>query len=164
MPAMSDRPGARAGVKASPAAGPEQVAGTDALVQTRRDEDAAAEARLRYRREPMQPIEEDATIAPLLWPGERLLSVRHGAILDRRHGRAGCRDTGLLGDLYLTSARLIHIGRLMLAFRLDKVDEAVLSGDTLLLVLAEGVGISLVVDAPRLLRVEIATARAAARS
>jgi hypothetical protein len=143
-----------------PAAPAEPV---DVQARSRGDEDAAAAARARYRVEPMKCLEPDAAIAPLLSPGERLLAVRRGAVFDRRQPRPGAVGPGLTGDVYLTSRRLLCLGRLKLTFGLDEIQEAVHSGDRLLLVMQDGAGIALEVDRPRLLRVEIATARAAAR-
>ncbi len=133
------------------------------LARATADEAAAAEARARYRCDRMAPLEQDALIAPLLRPGERLLAVRRAALLDRRQPSPVSAPAGLAGDLYLTSERLVLVGRLVLSFGLDEIEDAVLSGDRLLLVMRDGAGISLAVNRPRLLRVEIATARAAAR-
>ncbi len=133
------------------------------LARATEDEAAAEEARARYRCERMVALEPDSAITPLLRPGERLLAVRRCAILERRQSPPASAPAGLAGDLCLTSERLILVGRLVLAFRLDEIEDAVLSGDRLLLAMHDGAGISLAVTGPRLLRVEIATARAAAR-
>jgi hypothetical protein len=133
------------------------------LAERSRDEDCAAAARARYRVEPMMPIQPDCVITPMLQSGEWLLVVRRGALLERRQPASGAAGPGLTGDLYLTSRRLLHVGRLTLAFCLDEIEEAMVSGDRLLLVLHGGTGVALDVLGPRLLRVEIATARAAAR-
>ena len=71
--------------------------------------------------------------------------------------------TGLRGDLYLTSVRLMLLGRHEVGFDLDGIDEVMVCGEQLLLVMRDGTGIALDVELPRLLRVEIAAARAAAR-
>lgn len=126
------------------------------------DESAAAEARIRFRSEPMPAIETDAAVALLLESGERLVAVRRETSLERRqadHTAAG----GLAGDLYVTSRRLVFQGRLALSLDLEDIDEAMLSGDRLLLVTRDGAGIAIDADRPRLLRVEIAAARAALR-
>lgn len=134
------------------------------LAEQSRDEDSAAAARARYRVEPMTPIQPDCVITPMLQPGEWLFVVRRGAVLERRQPAPGAVGPGLTGDLYLTSRRLLHVGRQTLAFGLDEIEEAMLSGDRLLLVLRGGTGIALDVVGPRLLRVDIATARAASRT
>jgi hypothetical protein len=90
--------------------------------------------------------------------------VRRAALLDRRQPQAGSdAPSGLAGDLYLTSRRLVLVGRLTLSFELDEIEEAMLAGERLLLVLRDGQGASVAVAQPRLLRVEIAAARAAVR-
>jgi hypothetical protein len=134
------------------------------LARVAADEAATALARDRYRTEPMQALEPDARIAPLLAPDERLLAVRRSVVLDRRQSTTHADFAiGVAGSLYMTARRLILVGRLTLAFNLEDIDEAVLSGERLLLVLRDGNGVSLDVAQPRLLRVEIATARASAR-
>ncbi len=113
----------------------------------------------------MTPIVPDDRIAPLLGPGEHVLAVRHSVVLDRR--RPPPRSDGqasLAGDLYVTSRRLVLVGRVTLAFDLDEVEDAVVSGERVLLVMGDGRGAALDAAHPRQLRVEIATARAFARS
>jgi len=68
---------------------------------------------------------------------------------------------GLSGDLYVTSRRLLLIGRQVLAFDLDDIEDATLSGERIQLLLRDGVGVTVDADGPRLLRVQISTARAA---
>jgi hypothetical protein len=112
----------------------------------------------------MPALEPDARIGPLLVSGERVLAVRRSAIVDRREPVLGSDEpSGLTGDLYLTSRSLVLVGRHTLAFDLDEIEEALLAGDQLLLVMGGGRGAALRVDQPRLLRVEIAAARLAAR-
>ena len=128
------------------------------------DEAAAAEARDRYRTQRMPALEPDARIAPLLAPGELLFAVRRSVMLDRYPSRSGSDvPTGVGGDLYLTARRLVLLGRIALSFDLDEVEEAGLSGEHLLLVMRNGSSISLDVAEPRLLRVEIGSARAVSR-
>ena len=91
--------------------------------------------------------------------------MRRSALFDRRQPVIGSDvPTGLGGDLYLTTLRLILAGRLTLAFELDEIEDVMLSGERLLLVMKGGQGLSLDVGQPRLLRVEIAAARASART
>jgi hypothetical protein len=128
------------------------------------DEAAAGEARERYRVQPLLALEPDARVAPLLAPGEHVLAVRRSAMLDRYPSRSGLGDPmGVGGDLYLTDLRLVLLGRLALSFDLDEIEEAGLSGERLLLVMRNGSSHSLDSAEPRLLRVEIGCARAAAR-
>jgi hypothetical protein len=135
------------------------------LARAQADEAAADKARVRYRSEAMAPIEPDAPIARLLTRDETVLAVRRSAVLERREPMAGPGATsGLAGDLYLTSRRLVLVGRHTLALELGDVDEVMLAGERLLLVMRDGLGASLDVDRPRLLRVELAVARAMAKA
>lgn len=147
---------------------PDTAAVRDALeVLTRStiDEADADEARARYRTQAMPRLEADARIAPLLDPDEHVVAVRRLVAFDRRRpeGRSSKALGGLAGDLYLTTRRLVLVGRLMLSFPLADIDQVVLSGERLLLVMHDGTGLALGVARPRLLRVEIAAARAYAR-
>jgi hypothetical protein len=131
----------------------------------RLDELAATEARHRYRREGLSPIEPDSVIARSLTPGEMLFAVHRALLADSRaFPEASVPADGVPGDLYLTSARLVFVGGVVVAFDLDDIEEADLAGPHLLLVLRDGVGLRLGVDRPRLLRVQIAAARAATRA
>jgi len=96
----------------------------------------------------------------MLEPGELVVTVRHATEVDRRQPEP-VRRHGLGGDLYVTTRRLIHLGRGSVVYRLDDIQEAVVVGDQLRLVVCDGTGVSITVGDPRLLRVEIAAARAA---
>ena len=134
------------------------------LVRATEDEAAADEARERYRIQAMPALEPDARVAALLGPDEQVVAVRRSVFLDRRHPSPGTdAPTGLGGDLYVTSRRLLLAGRLTLSFELDRIDDVLLSGERLLVVMRDGQGASIEGSGPRLLRVEIAAARAAAR-
>lgn len=135
------------------------------LARMEADEAAADRARETYRTQPMPSIAPDAGLVPLLEADERVLAARRSAQLDRRQPVPGWdAPSGVAGDLYLTSRRLVLVGRVTLSFDLGDIVDAGLSGERLLLVLGDGTGVSLDVDQPRLLRVEIATARALARA
>jgi len=128
------------------------------------DEDAADRARERYRAGQMLPLAPDARAAAFLEPGEVLVAIRQSAQLERRQPQAGSgTPSGLGGTLYVTSQRLVLLGRVRLTIGLDEIQEAFLSGERLLLVLRDGQGIALEASLLRLLRVEIAAARAANR-
>ncbi len=128
------------------------------------DQAAADEARLRFRRDGLPTLRPDECIAPLLARGERLVALRHEAVLDRREPAPGLRATGgVVGELYITSSRLLLVGRATLFIDLEMIAEAILSGERLLLVLRDGHGVMLQVAQPRLLWVEIAAARTADR-
>jgi len=127
----------------------------------RTDELAAAEARARLAHEAPPALEPDRAVAPLLKPAERLLALRRGAHLDRRQlpRGSGC---GVPCDLYLTTARLILLGQIVLSYDLPELSEVALSGERLLVLTCDGRSVSLDVEQPRLLRVEVAAARSAA--
>jgi hypothetical protein len=110
----------------------------------------------------MIPINPDPTIARFLNVGEAVFAVRRSVRLERRTA-AMASGPGDSGDLYLTSARLVLLGRASTEICLNEIQEVLLSGGRLLLVLRDGSGISLAVDRPQLLRVEIAAVRAAGR-
>lgn len=133
-------------------------------IRSELDEAAASRARAHYRREGMAALETDTGIAPLLEPGERIFATHRPARIRHRISPAGAGDPPAAeGDLYLTSARLVLVGPTVIAVDLEEIEEAVLAGDTLLLVLRHGVGLALAVERPHLLRVQIAAARSVAR-
>lgn len=137
---------------------------TEIVRRAAEDETAATAARLRYRIEAPRRLEPDESLAPLVDHDEWLIAVRRSAILNRREPRPSEPPrAGLGGQLAVTSRRLIWAGRQVLTFELASIEEIILSGDRLLVVMRHGVGVALEVDQPRLLRVEIAAARAAAR-
>jgi len=137
----------------------------DIVARAAADQAAADEARPRFRRDGLPTLPPDERIAPLLEPGERLVALRHAALLDRREPSPGGRLTpGVAGELFVTSRRLVLLGRVTLSFELAAIEDAVLSGERLLLVLHDGHGVALQIAQPSLLWVEIAAARAYARS
>lgn len=125
------------------------------------DEAAASQARARFRSSGLEPVEADDRVRPVLAPGEQVIAVRHGVALDRRvaSSRASAVDS-IRGDLYVTTARIVHIGDKVNTFPLDQIEDSALAGESVLLILHDGVGIVLDADRPRLLRVQIAAARA----
>ena len=134
------------------------------LARVQADEAAADDARDRYRTQSMAALEPDAWIAPLLGAGEHLIAVHRSAVLDRRQSVRGLdAPTDLGGDLYLTARRLVLVGRTTLSFDLDGIEEVMLAGERLLLVMRDGEGFGMSVAQPRLFRVQIAAARAFAR-
>ncbi|MGD0122977.1 MAG: hypothetical protein ABSC46_10505 [Candidatus Limnocylindrales bacterium] len=127
------------------------------------DQATADEARLRYRRRGVGRIDADERIGPILEPDEQLVAVRRSAVVYRPETpESGAALPGVV-DVYVTTRRLVLVGQDVHSFDLATVDEAVISNERLLLVLCDGVGLVLKVDWPRLLRVEIAAARAARR-
>ena len=157
--------GARASAKGGTDASASSWALRDAdaiLGRAADDEAAALAARERYRDREIEPIEPDGRIAELLAPGESVLAVRRSVLLDRREPQVGTRCPGypgLAGDLYVTSRRIVHVGRFVLEYDLAAIREAVVSAEHLLLILGDGAGVMLDVDRPRLLRVQITAVR-----
>lgn len=127
------------------------------------DQATADEARLRYRRRGVGRIDADEQIGPILEPDEQLVAVRRSAVVDRPETPESSAALPGVADVYVTTRRLVLVGRDVYSFDLETVDEAVVSNERLLLFLCDGVGLVLKVDWPRLLRVEIAAARAARR-
>lgn len=150
---------------ASPLESPALRDAADIVRRAADDEAAATEARERYRTEAQPRLESDERLSKLLEPDEWLLAVRKTAILDRRAPREGeTSRAGLGGQLAVTSRRLILAGRQVLTFDLGDIEDILLSGDRLMVTIRGGSGMVLDVEQPRLLRVEIAAARAAARN
>ena len=166
----TDRPGARFATDPTGRDGPAAALAdaADIVERAAADEAAADAARLRLRRDGLPALQPDARIAPLLEPGERLVAVSHDALLDRREPAPGERVApgvaGVAGELYVTSRRLVLVGRLTISVPLDAIADVVVAGGRLLLVLRDGHGVALQVAGPRLLWVEIAAVRASARA
>lgn len=119
------------------------------------DEAAAIAARERLRTAPLPSIETDRSIAPQLGKDELLHNLRRSAIL---RAPGDDRALGYGGTLYLTSERLVHIGQVTVNVQLTDIAETSLAGERLLITLRGGDGLTLDVDQPRLLRIEIAAA------
>ena len=133
------------------------------LARAEADEAEANEARERYRSQALPVLEPEERIARILAPDEKVVAVRRSVMLERRQLSLGSdAPTGVGGDLYLTTRRLVLASRPTLAFELDAIEESMLSGERLALLMRDGQGVLLDVDRPRLLRVEIAAARTAA--
>lgn len=134
------------------------------LERAEADEAAANAARDLYRVQPMAALRPDAQIGPMLDMDEAVLAARPHAMVERRAGPPRTEAArGLGGSLYVTSRRLVLVGRNTLWFDLDGIKEVLLTGERLLLVMQDGKGAALSVAQPRLLRVEMAAARQSAR-
>ena len=132
---------------------------TDFVVPESLDETEAGAARRRLRDGPLPRLEPDASIVAALLPGEWVVAVRPQAVLERRQASA-CSTAGLTGTLYLTSCRLLHVGRHRIAYDVADIREAIVAGDArLLLMVGDGIGLQLDIERPRLLRVKIAAVR-----
>ena len=141
----------------------EAVEPEDARGDAASDQAAADAARLRYRRRGVGPIDPDERIGPILQAGEQLVAVRRAAVVYRPEATESGAASPVVADVYVTTRRLVLVGPGIQSFDLATVDEATVSRERLLLVLGDGVGLVLEVGWPRLLRVEIAAARAARR-
>ena len=119
------------------------------------DEVEAAAARERFRIGPIQTLDPDEEIAGHLSEGELVHALRRRAIL---RAPGGDTSLGYGGTLYLTSRRLVHLGKVVMSVQLSDIAESSLAGERLLLTLSNGEGLSLDLDRPRLLRAEMAEA------
>jgi len=127
------------------------------------DEAQADEARERYQADGLPTIEADERLSALLQPNEIPHAVHGSAMLEMgTTGANGRHPVG--GTLYLTSRRLIHAGEQVTEVPLTAIEEMALAFGRLLLIrLHDGLDLALEVSHPRLLRVQIAAAKAAAR-
>ena len=131
-----------------------------------RDETLADEARERYRSNGLPELEPSALLG-LLDPGERLHAVHRMAMLEVGWRGATGADPDLPhgGTLYVTSQRLVHRGTEDGVWSFDEIDEMAVALERLLLVrMRDGSDLAIEVDQPRLLRVQLAAALAAARA
>jgi hypothetical protein len=160
----------------------------DIVARTAADEADAIQARERYRNEGLQAIEPDPEIRDRLRPDEELVEMRPGAMVGRAllagvggaagEGGAGTAPSAaqaavesLSGRLYLTTTRLVLLVRPTgdrpaeseLSVGLADIEELACVGERLLVSLADGTGLTIDAGRPRLLRVQIAAARAASR-
>ncbi len=158
-PAAAARPGETS--PDGPPALPRDAAET--VERAAADEAAAAQARVRFRIGEVPSVEDDEVGPDLLEAGERLIAVRKRVALERREPphTDGC---GLSGTLYLTSNRLGLAGRNPVEFPIDGIRETALVGERVVVSLRTGQFVWIQCDAPRLLRVEIASARASVRA
>jgi hypothetical protein len=124
------------------------------------DERAADEERERLAREPLPVMAARAEQVFQAWPDEIIHAERHAAMIERG------QDTPLSGGtLYLTSRRLVHVGReAVVEIGLERITDMAVALERLLLIeLTDGSDLAIEVDGPRLLRVQVATARAVLR-
>jgi hypothetical protein len=125
------------------------------------DEEAADAERSRLQREPLPLLAPPRDARFHLSAGELLHAERAAAILEREQS-----DTPVGGELYLTSDRMLHVatdGDVFDVSLASIADIAVALERLLLVELTDGSGLAIEVDQPRLLRVQLAAARAAAR-
>lgn len=124
------------------------------------DEHAADAERERLAREPLPELAPRPEQVFQPRPGEVIHAERHAAIVERG------QDAPLSGGtLYLTSLRLVHVGQEAVEeVELEQVADMAVAIERLLLIeLTDGTDLAIEVDGPRLLRVQVAAARAALR-
>ena len=139
------------------------VRDADAILdRATQDERAALELRRRLRTEPLTTIAPDAHVGDLLDAGERVIAVREAVVVERHPASAA--ETPRIVRLYVTTARLILVGDAPWSIPLDQIDELSVAGEQILITLVDGEGIRLDAGPPRLLRVQIAAARAGIRT
>ncbi len=132
------------------------------LDRVREDEREAFDARASYRTDGLPTIEADDAIAEHIRPGESVVAVRPSTVISWHQNDDVSDD--FAGGLYLTSQRMMLLGRVILEIDLDQIDELALAGERLLITLIDRTGLSIDVARPRLLRVQIAAALTAGRS
>jgi hypothetical protein len=126
------------------------------------DERAAVEARTAIREHGLPTVPTDESVAPLLDPSERVVEIRPSVALER-HDRTRAIDA-LAGRLYVTTQRLLLLGRRPLSVELSDVEELSVAAERLLVALRDGSDLAIDAGRPRELRVLIAAAIAAYRS
>ena len=124
------------------------------------DEHAADAERDRLTDEPLPVLPALAEQVFQAWPDEQIHAERRAAIVER-----GQEAPLSGGTLYLTSRRLIHVGNEAIEeVDLSRISDMAVALERLLLIeLADGSDLAIEVDQPRLLRVQVAAARAAIR-
>lgn len=127
------------------------------------DEMQANEARQRYQSDGLPQLDADGRLAPMRRDDETLHAIHPGAMLE--HGSSGNNGAHLIGGtLYLTSQRLVHLAEETTEVPLGDVEEMAIALERLLLIRLRGeLDLAIDVAHPRLLRVQIAAAKAAAR-
>jgi hypothetical protein len=126
------------------------------------DEAAADAERARLSSEPLPNLADGVEPSVQLRADEVVHAIRQAAMLEENGAGQPAGQFG--GTLYLTSRRLVHISGQRREVELGAIAEIAVSLERLLLLdLADGSDLAIEVDQPRLLRVQLAAARAAAR-
>src|SRR3954452_11460060 len=138
------------------------LAGAEEVLQRiSADERAADLARGAVNEVGLPDVAGDAHVAQLLAPGEHVVAGRRPVRASPEPPIEGAAD--FTGRLYLTTRRLLLLGRDPLAVNLLEIDELSIAGERLLVSTAAGIGFCLDVDRPRELRVLIASALVSVR-
>lgn len=130
----------------------------DAIAVVRRietDEIAARAARLRFRDEPIAPLDPQPADRPESLGAEPVYAFRGAAVLNA----ARTDVPGYTGTLYLTGTRLVLVGQVTVSIPLSDILETDLGGERLLLTLRNGEGATLDVGQPRLFRAYLSAVR-----
>ena len=107
-------------------------------------------------------LEADAGFEALRRPDEQLHAIYRGAMLEVTPAD-GTTPLLLLGDLYLTSVRLLHADGQLFELLLAAIDIRAVALERLVVIrLLDGSQVAMKVDDPRLLHGQIAAAQAAA--
>ena len=109
------------------------------------------------------PIEPDERIRTLLDPGEVVVARRFSVSIERRKETPEA-DARMIGDLYVTTRRLVFLGRERIEYGLAEIGDAMEADGALRLIVGDRRGVEIRVSDPRLLRVQIAAVREAERT
>jgi hypothetical protein len=122
------------------------------------DEALAAAARALYRTSGIVSIEPDPHMRAALGSDEQLLAIRQVASVEDLLERDGPRRSGRLA---ITTRRLMMVdGQPVTLAGLEELDDVSVVMDRLLVTLTTGAGFRIDAEQPRLLRVQLAAARA----
>ena len=139
---IRDTPGCRTGIgRACLARGP-SVRSSSTPTCASADETSADDARRRLREQGIVAVEPDARIGVMLAPGERVVAVRRAVSIERRKDTRD-PEAGLLGDLYVTTSRLVYLGSVPVEVPLLEIREAVAAAGALRLVVGDGRGVEI---------------------
>ena len=123
------------------------------------DEELASATRARYLIDGIASLEPDRRTRSALRRQELLLAEREGASI--HHLAMGRRASSMSGRLAITTERLILIKRRPVTLAsLEELDDVSLMAHRLQVMLTTGAGFAIRAFRPRLLRVELAEARA----
>jgi hypothetical protein len=159
-PRRSDRETEAAPSTVEPMDGPALRDANAIAARVTADEVAADAERQRLISEPLPTIPALAEQVFQAWPDELIHAERRAALVERGNDLP---PSG--GTLYVTSRRLVHVGNEAIEeIELDRIADMAVALERLLLVeLTDGSDLAIEVDQPRLLRVQVAAARAALR-